>query len=72
MLIHSFQDTFTTRHVALFNTFGGATLGWMFDMHKWCEETFGHEGERWRDQINSGEVDFRDEKDLMLFLLRWA
>ena len=71
MLIHSYQDTATTRHVASFNS-GITKLGWAYDMHKWCVQTFGPEGVRWSDQINYGEVIFTNESDLALFLLRWS
>ena len=51
------------------------------DMYKpvseWCYQTFGDSGDcvdnaRWEDHIWFGEIWFRDEKDLMLFKLRWA
>ena len=70
MLIHRYQDTVTTRHVASFNS-GITNLDRNVAIRKWCWETFGPTGERWRDQTYYGEVDFRDESDLLFFLLRW-
>jgi hypothetical protein len=49
------------------------------EIQKWCHETFGKPGypqdvpqTRWRDDIYYGEIYFRDDRDLVLFMLRWA
>lgn len=45
---------------------------------EWCHTTFGQPGflqdstARWADDIWYGEVYFRDNEDLMMFVLRWS
>jgi hypothetical protein len=57
-------------------------LGWIWndfqvcDMELWCEETMGtrpallSDQQRWL--INGGQFWFRDEKDQVMFILRWS
>ena len=50
--------------------------------YRWCVEQFGPEGSRWRAWwpgmyvqpwvCRFKEFEFADERDLMLFLLRWS
>ena len=48
--------------------------------YRWCVEQFGPEGSRWCvvNRWNAGlacrfkEFEFADERDLMLFILRWS
>jgi hypothetical protein len=55
--------------------FGGAS--WM-DMEVWCTRTFGKTsldgvwtpGRRW--YMNNSKFWFRDQRDLTMFILRWA
>lgn len=52
------------------------------EMWSWCRETYGPAGiaestradttHRWINVIAFGEVHFRNERDLTLFLLRWS
>ncbi len=49
------------------------------EITRWCYQTFGAPGmntltkqTRWKDSIQYGEAYFRHEKDLTLFILRWA
>jgi len=42
------------------------------EMRQWCYDTYGKPGDRWKDGIAYGEVLFNAEKDLTLFLLKWA
>ena len=42
---------------------------------EWCTEQFGPPGGkkyRWMEILMIGSLEFRDEKDAMLFLLKWA
>lgn len=47
-------------------------MGWeVRDVYNWCHLTFGKPGAgRW-DNLG-GWIKFRDEADMVLFLLRWA
>jgi hypothetical protein len=40
-------------------------------MREWCYYTYGVPGFFWKDDIYNGEVHFKNEEDLLLFLLRW-
>ena len=50
--------------------------------HRWCVEQFGPESSRWRAwwpgmyaqafDYRFKEFEFADERDLMLFMLRWS
>jgi hypothetical protein len=47
------------------------------EMQQWCKSTFGPSGSvyemaRWSNDIMFGEVRFKDEADLLMFLLRWS
>lgn len=67
-------------YVAAFNSWGSALRGQYLDernaMRAWCKECFGPVRDvydsRWKDDIMWGEVRFKSERDLTLFLLRWA
>jgi hypothetical protein len=37
----------------------------------WCYKVYGEPMTRWKDSIEYGEVRFEDEKDVMMFILRW-
>lgn len=41
-------------------------------MRSWCYDMFGTPGVRWRDEIDWGEIGFKDHRDLELFVLRWS
>ena len=43
-----------------------------YEIGEWCYETFGEPDFRWADEIFYGEVYFKHEEDLMLFVLRWS
>jgi hypothetical protein len=77
MLIHSYSITllnYKTRYVAAF-TYSKIDVD---AVKKWCYETFGpptqryDEDMRWWDGIKYGEVEFVNEEDLLMFILRWA
>lgn len=79
MFIHTYrarprpQEEFDFYNVAAFTL----QKGMLKPMSDWCHQTFGIAGncedrDRWEDQIWFGEVWFRDEKDLAIFLLRWS
>ena len=44
--------------------------------YRWCVEQFGPEGDRWRawwpGPCRLKEFKFADDRDLMLFILRWS
>ena len=42
------------------------------EVWNWCKEQYGTIGYRWVPRIGAGTILFTDEKDAMLFLLRWA
>jgi hypothetical protein len=48
------------------------------NIKEWCYNTYGEPGiptnttSRWYDSIKYGEILFRDERDVTLFLLRWS
>jgi hypothetical protein len=47
----------------------------MGDVYKWCYQTFGHPGPKlgngsWEN--HGGWIQFRDEKDMLWFTLRWS
>jgi hypothetical protein len=50
-------------------------INWI-EIHKWCVELFGTEDSIWdnyngRWYINDRRIWFRDESDLLVFILRW-
>jgi hypothetical protein len=60
-------------HVAAFTY----QKGMLEPMTNWCYQTFGHPGDckdnaRWEDSLWLGEAWFRDERDLIMFVLRWS
>lgn len=61
-------------YVAIFRTI---TLEESFAIKNWCIQTYGQSGlradykVRWYDHTLSGQVEFHDESDLTMFLLRW-
>lgn len=74
MVIHTYEGLgdFKGYYIAAF----GPTKD-IFSITTWCSQTFGEAGyrqhkSRWVNQIIWGEVCFRDEADLTLFLLRWS
>jgi hypothetical protein len=74
MFIHTYQSRHRGNyHVAAFTLQKG-----VYDhMVKWCYQTFGEPGDckdndRWEDSIWFGEIWFRDERDLAMFVLRWS
>ena len=47
-------------------------------IEKWCLDTFGPSGyredtqdTRWVNNVNTGDITFLQEQDLVVFLLRW-
>lgn len=42
------------------------------EMKEWCRRMYGETATRWKDDIEYGEVRFKDNKDLTLFLLKWS
>lgn len=40
--------------------------------YRWCVEQFGPEGSRWTARVSPHRFEFADERDLMLFILRWS
>jgi hypothetical protein len=49
------------------------------EITRWCYKTFGPAGRpsgatetRWKDSIRFGEIYFKHDTDLALFLLRWS
>lgn len=84
MKIHHYQSlTEDGYYVAAFNTWGTALRSQQDarnEMRKWCHSVFGSSEKlynkpnkpRWIDDIMWGEVQFLNEKDLILFLLRWS
>jgi len=78
---YRYPDAFPTRYgVSFFDSFGGIghynPLSTDVDaIRKWCTDTFGepnHKHSCWVDESQWGEISFADEKDLLLFQLRWA
>jgi hypothetical protein len=71
-------------YVAVFNAWGKALVSEVdirTEMRVWCTSVFGKSGTltgmgqnspRWVDDILWGEVYLLNEKDLTLFLLKWA
>lgn len=46
-------------------------------MDWWCRESFGPAGDVWENKVdryyvNGGKFYFRDDRDINLFMLRWA
>lgn len=78
MHIHHYRElTFAAHYVAAFNTWGAELRSSLVhDVRDWCNQTYGKidrgdPNPRWQDDILWGEVRFRDESDLLAFLLRW-
>ena len=49
------------------------------EIRQWCYNTYGDPGHqvntaeiRWIDDVGAGEVVFRREEDLLLFVLKWS
>lgn len=40
------------------------------ELYKWCRETYGENSDRWDN--HGGWIKFRDEADMLLFVLRWS
>lgn len=79
MQFHYYPDPFTMRYcVGFVDSFGGAgrynpLSPGVTEIRKWCTDTFGEANHgRWVDQTTWGEISFTDEKDFLLFQLRWA
>ena len=76
MKFHVYQEFWNDQyHVAAFNAWGSALRSEQqlrLDMRAWCQQTFGKDDTRWKDDITFGEVRFKDEMDLALFLLKWT
>lgn len=66
-------------HIAAFSNPGTRAS---LELAAWCSNTFGPSGGnfgdpiewgyRWRNGIHYGEIEFTDEQDLALFILRWS
>ena len=74
MFIHTYKSRNRENyHVAAFTLQKG-----MYELvSEWCHQTFGEPGDckhgaRWEDGLWFGEAWFRDEQDLMTFVLRWS
>lgn len=77
MKIHHYKEVETDNYVAAFNTWGkNLRNGLIHDIRAWCTQAYGptsnNDDSRWKDDIIWGEVRFRDEADLVAFLLRWS
>jgi hypothetical protein len=80
MFIHTYQQgkdwrDATPWHVAAFTT----PKEYRSEITRWCYQTFGSPGMnhltkqiRWKDSVHYGEVYFKHEKDLTLFILKWS
>lgn len=71
MYIHTYRCTNAHWFVAAFAV-GMFSQELINEIKQWCSTTYGEAGKRWRDDIHNGEVLFRDETDVTLFLLRWS
>lgn len=78
MYIHHYKSTDEEGYyVAAFDTWGkNIRTSLVHDIREWCKQTYGkidnyNPNPRWKDDIIWGEVRFRDQSDLMTFLLRW-
>lgn len=81
MRIHHYKEQPADVYLASFYVAAFATWGKDFEnglvseIREWCTKSFGPESKlpdaRWTDDIIWGEIRFRDEKDLLAFLLRW-
>lgn len=74
MIIHQYKDT-TGCYVAAFPL---QHIEQVNEIRKWCFKTYGAPGNifdkprvRWRDDVKMGQVNFDNERDLMMFVLRW-
>ena len=71
MDIRAYQDPYTLRYVASFNSGFSNTISER-GMRDWCVTTYGNSIYRWRDHIQWGEVHFNNEEDLTFFVMRWS
>jgi len=71
MQIYGYQPCGSTSYIAAFKPPSSGEEMW-----KWCRDAFGYAGTvpkaRWKNGIAYGEIEFAQENDLMLFMLRWA
>jgi hypothetical protein len=42
------------------------------EIHEWCEKNFGKMGNRWHNIASYTPFVFKNEKDCVLFILRWV
>ena len=42
----------------------------MGELYIWCHKTYGPTGERW--DSHGGWIKFKEQSDVVLFLLRWS
>ena len=78
MFIHTYIDRYMNHDwfAAAFN----ADTKKLTEIKEWCYNTYGasrntiygDSENRWSDYIKYGEVYFYDERDLAIFLLKWA
>lgn len=69
--MNKFPHHATVPHTARQVRIAGHNVLGMWHLHKkWCVENIGYKGEQWTYK-NGGHFYFADEKDMMLFLLRW-
>ena len=76
MVIQQYKEA-TGYYVAAFDTWGrNLRSGLSTRVREWCVKTYGPVNRndstpRWCDDTTWGEVRFRDESDLCMFLLKW-
>lgn len=81
-LFGMYTETVTVSQGTIFQKQYHTAEPWAGDwkqMESWCRECFGDPGSVWDDfssnnrwYMNSRRFWFRDEQDLLLFLLKWA
>lgn len=70
MYLHVYQTSQYHRHrwTVAFET---PKFSELKSIQNWCVETYGTDQARWFDHIRWGEVYFRDEADVTLFVMKW-
>lgn len=72
MFIHTYDELGLENEGWTVAAFHQMPLSEIVTVTKWCYDTYGIPGERWKDDIVYGEVRFDDKKDLMLFVMRFS
>jgi len=70
MFIHTYKETYSKYTVVAFSM-PTSTVKFQ-KMVDYCNDSFGPEGIRWKDEIRYGEVRFLDEADVLQFVLAFS